>query len=703
MLYGASYYHEYQPYGRLERDLDLMVDAGFTVIRVGESTWASYEPEDGVISFDALEAVVDAAVERNLSVIVGTPTYAVPPWLARAHPQVMAQTSSTSTLPYGGRQNVDFTDPVYRRYAERIIRAMGERFGSRPGVIGFQVDNEIGVYQLTNPPVIERFKQEVDERLGGVDGVNEKWGLTYWSHRLSAIDDLWAPDGNTNPGYAAEWARFQERLTVEFLGWQRDILREYVPAERFIFHDIVGGDSQGSTALRGIATALDRTAVNIYLPMQDALLLPQPSASRMTGLAPWWLVDTGPSIPQWKADLAFSLKGPRGSAFAITEAQAGTIGDQSTNAPPFPGQLRLLAHLYASRGADMLAYWHWHTLHYGNEMFWGGVLGHDLEPGRIYREVADIGAELAAIGPVVDGATPDSDVAILYSRDSLKALEFMPALLNPGTARPDSNSYHRVFMGLYSPAIDNGVQVRVVHDDSDWAGEKVLLVPALYVADDALLERLVAHAEAGAHVVLTFRSGYADEWVRARWSRAPGPLRESVGASYEESTTIVESVELRPQIVEGVPRLELHPSAVGTGWADMLTAESADVLIGYEHPFLGAYAAATTHRVGSGRITWIGTLPDADTSRQIVRWAVSERETTVISDAWTGRPASVRVTSSQRPNGDRIWFVANHGWDSVTVPIPNGWELNDAVTGATYNMKLSLGAWESKVLTLKEG
>jgi beta-galactosidase len=698
MLYGASYYHEYQPFERLELDLDLMIEAGFTTIRVGESTWSSYEPEDGVIAFDALETVIDAAVARGLSVIVGTPTYAVPPWLARKHPQVMAQISTTQTLPYGGRQNVDFTDPTYRRYAERIIRAMGERFGSRPGVIGFQVDNEIGVYQLTNPPVVERFRREVAERLGGIDGVNEKWGLTYWSQRLSTIDDLWAPDGNTNPGYALEWSRFQSRLTVEFLTWQRDILREYVPVDRFIFHDVVGGDSQGSTALREIATALDQTAVNVYLPMQAALQLPEAAPSETTGLAPWWLLDAGPSIPQWKADLAYSLKGPRGSAFAITEAQAGSIGDQSTNAPPFPGQLRLLAHLYASRGADFLAYWHWHTLHYGNEMFWGGVLGHDLEPGRIYREVAQIGADLEAIGPALEGATPDSDVAILYSRDSLKALEFMPSLLRPGTAHPDPNSYHRVFMGLYSPAVDDGVQVRVVHDDSDWAGEKVLLVPALYVADDELLDRLIAHADAGAHVVVTFRSGYSDEWVRARWSRAPGPLRSGVGASYEESTTLVGAVPLTPVGVDGLPPLELAAGAVATAWADLLTPESAEVLAEYDDPFLGDYAAITTQAVGQGRMTWVGTLPDSESSARIVRWALAERRADAVANLWGDRPPSLRITSALRPDGLRLWFVANHGWGRVTVRTPGGEQLTDLVTGTRYSAELALGAWESLVL-----
>ena len=35
ILYGASYYHEYMPYERLEKDVELMQKAGITVMRLG--------------------------------------------------------------------------------------------------------------------------------------------------------------------------------------------------------------------------------------------------------------------------------------------------------------------------------------------------------------------------------------------------------------------------------------------------------------------------------------------------------------------------------------------------------------------------------------------------------------------------------------------------------------------------------------------
>ena len=47
ILYGAAYYPEYMPYDRLDKDVGLMQTAGISVERIGESSWASKEPQDG--------------------------------------------------------------------------------------------------------------------------------------------------------------------------------------------------------------------------------------------------------------------------------------------------------------------------------------------------------------------------------------------------------------------------------------------------------------------------------------------------------------------------------------------------------------------------------------------------------------------------------------------------------------------------------
>src|SRR5688572_1582999 len=101
ILFGAAFYDEYRVNGDLERDLDLMVEASFSVIRVGESVWATWEPEPGVYHLDWLRPVLDGAHVRGISVVLGTPTYAVPPWLRAMDPDLAGEQATGVRHPWG--------------------------------------------------------------------------------------------------------------------------------------------------------------------------------------------------------------------------------------------------------------------------------------------------------------------------------------------------------------------------------------------------------------------------------------------------------------------------------------------------------------------------------------------------------------------------------------------------------------------------
>lgn len=98
-LIGAAYYPEYQAADRVKDDFDLMAAAAMSVIRVGESVWSTWEPRDGEFELEWLEPVLDGARQRDISVILGTPTYTGAPWLARRYPEIAAQRSSGQPVP----------------------------------------------------------------------------------------------------------------------------------------------------------------------------------------------------------------------------------------------------------------------------------------------------------------------------------------------------------------------------------------------------------------------------------------------------------------------------------------------------------------------------------------------------------------------------------------------------------------------------
>ena len=683
VLFGAAYYHEYQPYDRLKTDLDMMAEASFTVIRVGESVWSTWEPENGRFDLDWLQPVLDGAHERGIAVILGTPTYAVPPWLARLYPEIAGERATGERIPWGARQEVDFTHPAFRFHADRVIRKIMQRYAGHPAVIGFQVDNEPGNELLHNHGVFQRFTDQLRHRYGDVESLNRAWGLVYWSHRLATWADLWTPDGNVQPQYHLAWRRFQAEQTTEFIAWQAGIVREYARPGQFVTTCV--SYERPAVDDAEVNLALDVAAGNPYYAMQDGLAHPgdddQPQYWTSSGT--WALYLSG--------DRMYSSKQ---APYLVTETNAQSIGFPWNNRPAYDGQWRQAAWALISRGATMIEYWHWHTLHFGAETYWGGVLPHSGRPGRTYRELARLGGELATAGELVAGLTPDADVAMIWSSDSKWLMQRFPPLARGGGGHePDERAYHGLFDPFYRGAFDAGVPVRILHSGHlDGPGDAarrypVLVASGLYIADDIALAWLLAYADAGGHLVLGPRTGYADEEARARAESAPAVVGGPAGVRYDEFSNLSEPV---PVVATG-GGLDLPPGATATRWADGLEVDGAEVLARYEHPHFGRWPAITTRPHGRGRITVVGTVPGPAMAAALFRWLAPAGDR-----GWRDAPASVTVSGATARDGRRVRFVHNWSWDPVAYrpPVP----VTDVLTGRDVDGDLDLGPWDVRVL-----
>ena len=681
--YGAAYYAEYQLSDRIDEDLDLMQAAGFTVIRVGESVWSTWEPRDGQFELEWLLPVLDGAQARGIGVILGTPTYAIPPWLQVKHPELAGQPATGQPKPWGSRQEADYSQPLFRSYAERIIRAVIARYATHPAVIGFQVDNEPGVLAFHNPLAFEEFVARLKRQYGDVDTLNREWGLTYWSHRIAEWSELWVQDGNSLPQYDLAWRRYQADLTTEFIAWQASIVREYSRDEQFVMtciqypvpslHDVE------------LAAELDITAANPYYGMQDHLAFDK-------DLPPitWWST-TGVWGLMRQGDRAWASKQER---FLVTETNAQSISGAEQNYPGYPGQLRLAALGLISRGAAMIEYWQWQTLNYGTETYWGGILPHSQRPGRVYREVSEIGALLKSLGGTLDGFVPDADIALVYSNDSKWAFEFTPPL-HSADGLPERSAYATIFDAFHRGVIEAGAQARIVHtsqfgtDPVSFATRHpVLIVPALYVVTDAELSFLRDYATAGGHLVVGIRTGYADEEARARVAVAPALLAEPAGVWYEEYSNLD-----APVAVTGSSDFPVSDAARGTRWLDSLHLEGAEALVGYEHPEFGRFPAITTRASGAGRISYVGTVPNPALAADIARWLVPQP----VAAGWT-RGATVTVASGVTATGARVWFISNWSSDAASATAPHA--VVDTASGEHFaaGQIFSLEPWASLVL-----
>ena len=696
VLFGAAYYHEYQPSPRLDLDLDLMAEADFSVIRVGESVWTTWEPEDGRFDLEWLAPVLDGAQQRGIAVILGTPTYAAPPWLARRYPEIAGETATGRPMPWGGRQEIDYTHPAFRFYAERVIRKISARYADHPAVIGFQVDNEPGMLLFHNGGVFQRFVDELRHSYGDVDRLNEAWGLTYWSHRLSTWADLWTPDGNWQPQYDLAWRTFQAKLTTEFIAWQAELVREYARDDQFVTTCIAY--ERPTVDDVNLTRALDVTAGNPYYAMQDALTVPS------TGVVPQAWTTSGAWTLFLSADRMYASKQ---APFLITETNAGSIGGSATNFPAFDGQWRQAAWAFVARGAEMIEYWHWHTTHFGTETYWVGILPHDQQPGRVYAELSRLGAEFRVAGERVVGLKPDAEVGLLYSARSKWGLAFQAAFPKPGrtvvSSRDDvdERSYHRIFEAFYRGTFDAGVSARLVHDSqivgpdgilldpAAMAAElPVLIVPGLLVAGDELLAWLQAYASAGGHLVIGPRTAYGDEEGRARTDVKPAHLAEAAGVRYQEFSNLPDPIPVTAES-DG---FSLSVDAAAVDWSDGLINDGSKIILGYDHPHFGRFPAVVSTEHGAGRITTVGTLPNASLAADLLRWLAPR-----LPEPWGPLPESVTVSSATNRDGQRIHVIHNWSWQPATVSLPQ--PMIDVLDPASTPVpEIRLGAWDVQVL-----
>ncbi len=691
VLFGAAYYYEYGPTDRLEVDLDLMQQAHVSVIRVGESVWSTWEPEDGRFELDWLEPVLDGAHDRGISVILGTPTYAIPMWLARHYPEIAGERASGERIGWGARQEVDFTHAAFRFHAERVIRAIVGRYADHPAVIGYQVDNEPGLVLFHNHGVFQRFVDSLRHRYGDVEALNERWGLVYWSHRLSTWADLWTPDGNAQPQYDLAWRRFQSDETTAFIEWQADIVRGIAHPGQFVTTCLQY--ERPAVDDEAIGWHLDVIAGNPYYVMQDALELP----SVDVGAHGWKMYGT------WALfEAADRMYASRQAPYLVTETNASHIGEPWDNRPAFDGQWRQVAWALIARGSRMIEYWHWNTLRFGAETYWGGVLPHSGKPGRTYRELATLGAEIEAAGSLVADVTPESDVTMLLSLPSKWLMQEHPPLATPSW-EPDRDSYKALFGPFYRGAFDAGCQVRLMHvdqltkpdGDAPPALEDVvsrhplLVVPGLYVADDATLQWLASYVEAGGHLVMGPRTAYGDEEGRARAEVAPAHLDSLAGAWYDEFSNL----EVDTAVRSADPAFTVPAGALGTRWIDGLTLGGATALAEYEHPHFGRWPAISTRAQGAGRVTVVGTVPDPVLAQALFEFLVPNP-----THGWGEVPPSVTVMTARTRDGQRLHVVHNWSWAATEVTAPC--DLRSVVGDDSYTVgeRFELGSWDVRVL-----
>ena len=657
---GTCYYPEHWPETLWAEDLDRMLRAGITQIRIGEFAWNLLEPTEGCFTDAFFRRFLDLCAEKGMKVIFGTPTATPPAWLTEKYPEVLNARPDGVLYRHGCRRHYNYNSPKYRELSARITEFAGKSFGHHPAVIGWQIDNELNCEtdEFHSEADDMAFRCYLKEKFGTLDALNEALGTVFWNQTYTAWEEIHLPrvtvSNGPNPHLMLEYSRFISESTVRFCRMQAEILRKYLKPGDYITTNGLFGNVDN---VRMTEEALDTYCFDSY-PDFGYALTEHP--------------DPKDPPDQYQAGILSEVRGicPH---FGIMEQQSGANGWVTRmEAPsPRPGQLSLWAMQSIAYGADMVSFFRWRTCCFGTEMYWHGILDHDNRDNRKLREVTAFGKDLKKIGDVA-GADFCAGFAVARDYD------------NEWDQRVDNRHRmvaERSMKGILRASVKKGIPYDTVFlDHADPAA--LLKYPLVILPHDMLVtperaELLKKYVSVGGTLLIGCCSGTKDGSGRCPILPEPGLLRELTGADVTDFTF---TSPAEPEVTAALNGMSI-PAPL---FNEILTPYGdTRVLARYQGSYYRGEAALTENRVGQGRVLYWGSTFDEETANVLLDCAGAKSPAAEVAEAGDGVVLLMREKA-----GKRYLFALNYLAEERNVKLKTPARLMTGEGGEKENLTL---------------
>ena len=628
MYYGVQYYPEHWPPERWPVDAGMMQAAGVNTVRMGEFAWSAIEPEEGKLDFSLFDRAIAILAGQGIGVLMCTPSRTPPPWVYRKVPGVVNTTVDGKLNNAGFRYLIGLAHPEFVQLAEQIDQAVVEHFAGNDAIAGWQVDNEVGMgNDCTCERCLALFQAYLREKYVSVERLNAAWGTHFWSFTFSDFAEVPFPDRlqHPSPQLALEYRRFMSKLNVDFTRWRYELIHKLDPG-KWVTTNFQSFMVQ-HTDYHQLATALDINGMNHY-----------PARS-----------------PEFILDY---YRGARGKALVLeqcTRLGSVDIGE---------GWMRLWAWRAIAHGAAGINFFRWRMCRWGQEQHADGILPHDGQENRRYRELARMGQEIAAVGDLIDRTRPEASVALLSSYESRWAIDFGVGQQEM-RAELDAIRFHDALMR-------QNVTTDALDPREDLSRYRLVIAPRLFCVDAAIAANLERFVRSGGVLCLTAASGVVDEHNVSFDTPRPGPLRKLAGIEVSDLAPLHAPVPLQ---TDGIPELS---GAEGHAMADEIHLRTAEVLATFDGGWRRGLPAITINHRGAGTVIYLGTVLEGAALEAFVRYLRALADVPAIMHT----PQGV-VVHERRGDDVRLRFLLNYNDAQATVMLPAGWR--DAFTGEPCN------------------
>ena len=652
ILYGADYNPEQWHFDTWQEDLRLMKLAHVNTVSINIFSWAMLEPQPEEFHFETLDRIMDMLAEHGISADLGTATASPPSWMSRLYPAMLPVTWDGRHMSHGSRQHYCPNNLDYRRKAAELVRRLAQRYRTHPALTMWHVNNEYGCH--VSCCYCDRcsiaFRDWLKTRYHTLNVLNEAWSTDFWSQRYSSWEDILPPrltPAQNNPGQMLDYRRFMSDSLLQCFLTEAQILRDITPA--------VPVTTNFMAAFKpvdyfGWAPRLDIIAIDIYPP---------------------------PTALAWETaityDLMRSLK--HGRPFIVMEQTPSQVNWMAQNPHKRPGNLRLQSHQAIAHGADGVMYFQWRQSKGGAEKFHSAVVPHEgSEHGRIFRQVADIGAELERISHAVVGSTVASQVALLMDWHNWWAVEYLPG--------PSDRLHYWEQLQLWYRALHrHNIAVDFVQPSDDLSPYRLIFAPLLYQLRSGVAKNLENFVSRGGTLVMTFFSGIVDQHDRVTLGGYPGELRKLLGIYVEEFDPWTPAMTNEINIKEG-PLRGTYPCTL---WGEVVHLEGAHALGTFVSDYYAQSSALTLNHFGEGRAYYIATQPSDELVNGLTDMLCHDADISPIMDV----PGGVEVTMRAQADGRILYFLLNHNQTPEQIMLPSG-VFTSLLTGEKVNNQIEI-------------
>jgi beta-galactosidase len=337
-----------------------------------------------------------------------------------------------------------------------------------------------------------------------------------------------------------------------------------------------------------------------------------------------------------------------------------------------PGIMRLWSYQALAHGADSVLFFQMRRSRGCCEKFHGAVIDHaGHENTRVFRECAELGAELQKLGGAFIDSRVNAEVAVIFDWDTWWATAY--------SAGPTADlDYVAEVFRFYDAASRQNFGVDVIGMDGDFSRYKLIIAPVFYMVKPGVASRLKDFVRGGGAFVTTFFSGYVDERDLITTGGYPGELRELCGLWVEEIDALLPGHENAFVIRADSPACSaLAGTYPATLLCDIMHAESAEVIATYQSDFYAGTPAICRNEYGSGEVWYIGARADGSLLRPLLGEIAAKRGIEALAVADEGIEITKRVA-----DGKTFLVALNHNTADAAITVPH--ECTELLSGRHF-------------------